>query len=94
MHTIVLCLTPKSGALYEPVDRELGQELLDPQRTWQLGQFIYEKLSDRHPLEELKLGVHSRVPLGNITITPGVDGPIWQSVVLSGSSEGFRWTKV
>jgi alpha-mannosidase len=84
-----LVVDGKTGSCASLYDKELGRELLDPQRTWQLGQFIYEKLTDRHPLEELRLGVHSRSPLAHIKIRSGVDGPIWQSVVLSGASEGF-----
>ncbi len=78
-----------SGAIRSLYDRELGQELLDPARTRQLGEFIYERLSDRHPMEEGRLGDYTRTGLRNIRLSAGVDGPIWKSMVLSGSSDGF-----
>jgi hypothetical protein len=82
-------LDAEKGTLRSLHDRELGLELLDPDRQWDLGQFIYERLEDRHPLEELRLGVHSRTPLQKVVVEPGADGPIWQSVIISGESGGF-----
>lgn len=35
------------------------------------------------------LGKHTRAGLRNVQFKPGVDGPIWQSVMLSGASDGF-----
>jgi hypothetical protein len=84
-----LTLDRKTGGINSLLDRELGKELLDPQRAHQLGEFIYERLADRRSLEETRLGEHTRRALGNVRFKPGVDGPIWQSVVLSGSSDGF-----
>ncbi|HSQ76918.1 MAG TPA: glycoside hydrolase family 38 C-terminal domain-containing protein, partial [Bacteroidota bacterium] len=84
-----LTLDQKNGTINGIEDRELGQELLDPQRKWQLGQFIREKLSDRRPMEEGRLGDHSRSTLRTFRFKPGVDGPIWQSIILSGASDGF-----
>ena len=82
-------LDRQSGAISSLVDRELGVELLDPQRQWQLGQFIYERLLDRRPMEELRLGEHRRTSLQAVTVEPGIDGPIWQSLIITGRSEGF-----
>ena len=84
-----LTLDRKAGAISSLFDRELGLELLDPKRSNQLGEFIYERLVSRRPMEELRLGEHTRSVLSGVQAKPGVDGPIWQSVVLSGSSEGF-----
>lgn len=79
----------EKGAIRRLFDRELGCDLLDPQRQWQLGEFIYERLADRHPMEELRLGDHTRTVLANTRIEPGVDGPIWQSLIIKGTSAGF-----
>ncbi|MCC6396151.1 MAG: glycosyl hydrolase family 38 [Bacteroidetes bacterium] len=84
-----LILDRNTGAIRSLYDRELNRELLDTESPWQMGQFIYERLSDRHPLEELRLGEYTRTTLRNVTVKPGVDGPIWQSVVLSGVGDGF-----
>ena len=84
-----LILDRKKGAITSLLDRELKRELLDSARTWQLGEFIYEKLTDRRTLEQLQLGNHTRGTLRAVRVNPGVDGPLWQSILLSGSSEGF-----
>ena len=84
-----LTLDRKGGAISSLFDRELGRELLDPARSQQLGTFIYERLVSRRPMEEYRLGEHTRGTLSGVQVKAGVDGPIWQSVVLSGSSEGF-----
>ena len=84
-----LVLDREKGAIRSLYDRELGRELLDPARTWQLGEFIYERLSDRSSLELHRLGGHTRTALRAVHIQPGVDGPLWQSILLSGASDGF-----
>ena len=84
-----LTLNRETGAISSLFDRELGRELLDPTRSHQLGEFIYERLADRRPMEEYRLGDYTRETLSNVRFTPGVDGPIWQSIVLGGSSDGF-----
>jgi alpha-mannosidase len=84
-----LVLDREKVAIRSLYDRELGRELLDPARTWQLGEFIYERLSDRSALELHRLGGHTRTALRAVQIKPGVDGPLWQSILLSGASDGF-----
>jgi alpha-mannosidase len=84
-----LVLDRNTGSISSLFDRELGRELLDPARTWQLGQFIYERLSDRSSIEMHRLGQHARTSLHKVQFRPGVDGPLWQSILLSGSSDGF-----
>ena len=80
---------PEKGALRSLYDRELGLELLDPQREWELGQFIDERLQDRRSLEALRMGPHTRTTLQNVVVEPGEDGAIWQSLVIRGSCPGF-----
>jgi alpha-mannosidase len=77
------------GAISSLYDLQLGRELLDPVRSWQLGEFIYERLSDRSSMELRRFGEHTRTALRKVQFRPGVDGPLWQSIVLSGSSDGF-----
>jgi len=88
-----LVLDKKRGTIASLVDKELGQELLDSQSPYGLGDFIYEKLSDRHPLEELQPGKATRTTLRNIQVKPGVDGPIWQSFLVNGIADGFAEEK-
>jgi len=84
-----LVLDRSNGAIKSVYDLELHQELLDPQRSWQLAQLIYERLADRSGMEELRLGAYTRSTLDNIRMKPGRDGNIWQSVVLTGRNHGF-----
>ena len=79
----------RTGGLTSLFDRELGQELIDTARAWQLGQLIYEQLTSRSSIEELRLGGHTRTAMRAITIEPGIDGPLWQSFTVKGISGGF-----
>ena len=88
-----LVLDRSTGGVKSLYDKELKRELLDPQSPWQLGQFIYERPSDRRPMEELRLGEHKRTSLRNVAVKAGVDGPIWQTLVLTGTSDGFTTDK-
>ncbi|HQI48560.1 MAG TPA: glycoside hydrolase family 38 C-terminal domain-containing protein, partial [bacterium] len=85
-------LDARKGTLRSLLDLELGLELLDPQREWDLGALIYERLQDRRALEELRLGPHTRTALKNVRIEPGTDGPIWQSIRITGECDGFGGT--
>ena len=84
-----LTLDRKTGSIGSLVDLELGRDLLDPKRSRQLGEFIYERLADRRPMEQYRLGEYTRTSLSGIRFSPGVDGPIWQSIAVAGSSVGF-----
>jgi len=84
-----LAIDRKTGGITSLFDRELGQELIDTTRTWQLGQLIYERLTSRSGIEELRLGEHTRTAMRNVTIAPGIDGPLWQSFTVQGTSDGF-----
>jgi alpha-mannosidase len=84
-----LLVDRKTGGVKGLIDKELGEELIDPQAPWQLGQFIYERLTDRRNLEELRLGDHTRTALRGVAIEAGIDGPLWRSFMVSGTSDGF-----
>ena len=88
-HFYRLEVDESTGGVRSLFDRELGLELLDPGRRHQLGEVIYERLHDRRAMEELRLGEFTRTPLQEIRIEPGIDGPIWQSLFISGSGAGF-----
>ncbi len=45
---------------------------------------MYERLADRHMLERFTLEEHSRAGLADVRVEPGVDGPIFSSVVVTG----------
>jgi len=77
------------GAIGSLYDKELNQELLDHAAEWSGGQFIYETLTNREQLEQLKLEGHSRTTLKNVKVKNGTEGDIWKSLVVSGQSDGY-----
>lgn len=78
-------LDPATGAVRSLVDKESGAELVDQISPWQFGQLIYE----RHPgSRELRRDVFKRTTLRNVKLEPGVDGPLWKSIVVGGDLDG------
>jgi alpha-mannosidase len=83
-----LKINPAKGSIESLFDKQLGKELADPTSAYQPGQFIYERLGkNRHQLEVLKLDEVTRTVLRDVHVSSDfVDGPIWQSISLYGSS--------
>ena len=75
-----------TGAVNSLFDKILQMELSDTSCKWQIGQFIYEKLSNRQQIEQLRLEKAERSTLENIEIKSVVDGPIWKSLFIHGES--------
>jgi hypothetical protein len=80
-----LTLDPDKGALQSLMDKETGQELVDQQAAWALGQCLYETLS---PGREMKREAFKRVSVRNVKIKPGSGGPIWKSLLVSADLDG------
>ncbi len=76
----------KTGAIKSLFDKTLQIELSDTTCKWQIGQFIYEQLSNRQQIEQFKLEKAYRSSLENIEIKSIVDGPIWKSLYVYGES--------
>jgi alpha-mannosidase len=51
---------------------------------------IHETLESRRSLEQLTLGGHTRTAWSDLRAEAGEEGPIWQSVHLTGSAGGFE----
>ena len=88
-----LAVDSKTGAVTSLFDKEMNLELVDQNSKWELGQFIYETLSNREQLEQFRLVGYSRTLLKNIKVKSGIDGPIWKSIKLTGQSEGCDGTE-
>ena len=43
---------PSKGTISRLYDKELGKSLLTPDAEWELGEFIYEIVDSRHPMEQ------------------------------------------
>jgi alpha-mannosidase len=88
-----LSIDEKKGVVTSIFDKELKKELIDPQDTLTLGQFIYEQLGNRHQLERLtntnRDTVYqpldlTRTQLKNIKVVKIENGTIYQSILLNG----------
>ncbi|NOX88748.1 MAG: hypothetical protein GXO77_06960 [Calditrichaeota bacterium] len=88
-----LIVDEKKGIVKSLYDKELKIELADDNAPWGMGQFVYERLSDRHFMEVYQLGDYSRETLSDVRIEKGEDGSLWRSVIIKGKSpaavEGF-----
>lgn len=76
---------PQRGAIRSLVDKETGQELVDAQAAWGLGQCVYETMP---PNRDMKPEVFRRSSVTNVEFKPGVRGPIWQSLRLEADLDG------
>ena len=45
---------PQKGTIRQLFDKELGTNLLTPDAEWEMGEFIYEIIDSRHPMEQYK----------------------------------------
>ncbi len=80
-----LRVDPKKGAIKSLLDKETGEELVDPQCPWDLGQCIYETMPDRF---HIKRDAFKRTTVRNVKVTPGADGPIWKSLLVTEDMDG------
>ncbi len=72
------------GAVKGLYDKTLQLQLVDRDAEWALGQFIYERLSNRNQLEHFRLEKATRTTLTEVNVSEVQHGPLWQSVVISG----------
>jgi len=75
-----------TGGIICLFDKELSIELSDRSGNWQMGQFIYEQLSNRVQLEQRRLDHADRTPLTKIRFESVVDGPVWKSLFFTGQA--------
>ncbi len=83
-------IDPQTAIVISLIDKGTQKELVDIDCEWKLGQVIHEKIKKERALSR---GGFERTPLTNIKITPGSNGPLWQSVQFSGdliNTEGVR----
>ncbi len=89
-----LTIDESKGVVTSILDKELQLELIDPNDTLTLGQFIYEELDNRHEMERLTNSTRDTVykPLGgkrtllsNIKVTKKENGAIYNSIFLNGA---------
>jgi len=76
-----------SGACASLLDKELNLELVNYQNEHKLGEFIYENLSGGRDFYQ---DAFKRSGLRNVRSAKMTDGPVWQSITLSGETEDSR----
>lgn len=81
-----MIIDPGTGGVKSLYDKEMERELVDSKSPWLMGQFIYERLSDREQLEAFKLEKAERTSLSQVKWGGVEDGPIWKSLKISGLS--------
>lgn len=88
-----ISMDESKGLITQIFDKELNKDLIDPKATYNVGQFIYEQLGNRHELERLtntnrdtvyKPLDLTRTILSNIHINKKENGPIYKSIFLHG----------
>lgn len=83
-----LKIDPSKGAIVSLYDKQLDKEMVDSGSDWSLGEFIYEKLGNRNQMERYTFTDYTRSSLNNCKVSAGVNGPIYQSVNITGKSDG------
>ena len=82
-------IDPSRGGLGSIYDKHAGREMLDSGSEWAAGQLIYETLSDRRNLSHYTYNGFSRTSVRDVTVTPGENGPLYQSIIVSGKADGL-----
>ena len=79
-------LDAQTGTVKHLLDHQLGCDLVDHNASWELGTFIYERLSDRHAMELYQAGNPQRVGLKNVRLLKRQNHPLWNSLTVQGTS--------
>ena len=73
----------KTGGIKEFFDKELQENLYDPENSCFIGQPVHETLSGRDKYEPAHTTVF------NVKVEPGEKGEVWNSIKVSADLEGF-----
>ena len=85
------CITidPERGGMSSIYDKKAGREMLDRESGWAAGQLIYEQLDERWNFKEYRYEGLSRSTVKDVTVSAGVSGPLYRSLVVSGHADGL-----
>jgi hypothetical protein len=77
----------KAGSVKSLFDKTLQLEMVDASSEWQLGALVYETLrGNRQQMERRTLTEYDRSGLTDVRVREGVNGAIYQSVIIEGKS--------
>jgi hypothetical protein len=82
-------IDPGSGAVLSMFDKVWNCELVDRDAPWQLGQFIYDTLTDNSFSDrDSFLERSTRTKVRNVRVEPGEPSLIWDSLQISADADG------
>lgn len=76
----------KNGVATSLFDKELKNEMIDPEAKWKLGAFILEKLGNRSQMETYHLDDYKRFGLDSIRFAGYLEGPVWNTLHFVGET--------
>ena len=79
-----LVIDKTTGSIKSMLDKELNQELVDAQNSYNIGQLVKETSAKR----DIAPFIHTTV--SNVKVEAGTNGPVWESVRIASDLEGFE----
>ena len=73
-----------TGSISSLYDKELDQELVDPENPYNTGQLV------RETSEKRDVAPFIRTTVSNVKVDKGINGPVWESVKISSDLDGFE----
>lgn len=80
----------RKGTISGLFDKELGKALLAPQASWEFGEFIYELIDSRHPMEQYRAPQFLRRRPEKMRFEAYEKGAIWDTYRFRGETEAGR----
>lgn len=87
-YTIVF--NPEKGTISRLFDKELNKEILTSGAEWELGEFIYETIDSRHPMEQYRAPQFTRRRPEKIRFERMEKGAIWDTYRFRGETVAGR----
>jgi hypothetical protein len=78
-----LAINKATGSISSLFDKELNQELIDPQNPYNMGQPVRETSAKRD------IAPFNHTTVSNVKVDNGVSGNVWESVKISADLDGF-----
>lgn len=83
-------LNPRRGTISSLFDKELNKQLVSSDAQWQLGEFIYEIIDSRRPMEQYRYPQFLRRPPERIRFEQFEKGPVWDTYRFRGETVAGR----
>ncbi|MDR1919584.1 MAG: glycosyl hydrolase family 38 [Tannerellaceae bacterium] len=80
----------RKGTITALFDKELNQPLLSPDAPWEMGEFIYEIIDSRRPMELYRAPQFIRRPPEKMQFVSHEKGAIWDSFLFRGETVAGR----